>query len=291
MRIAIVGFGLIGGSIARALRRIKDMDVSPDATGMSIVAWSPSGRGPRSGLDDGTLDSAPDHLGATIDGADLVVLAAPPLACLALLDEFAGPLRSALAPDTTITDVASTKRLIVLRAAALGLSFVGGHPMAGLETGGYGAARDDLFADRPWLICPAATSVPTDVTRVEDLARACRSWPRTIDPDEHDAAVALISHLPLVLSTVLAEIGLDEGSWRVASSLAAGGWRDMTRLARGDPEMGAGIAATNATELARLVHAAQGRLAAWATDLERDTPDAVTLRQRMERVRRGLEEQ
>lgn len=289
MHIAIVGFGLIGGSIARALRRTKD--ASPDAEGMSIAAWSPSGRGPRSGLDDGTVDSAPDHLTATIDGADLVVLAAPPLACLALLDELAGPLRSAVGPDTTITDVASTKRLIVLRAAALGLRFVGGHPLAGLETGGYGAARDDLFVDRPWVICPAPTAVPTDASRVEDLARACGARPLMIDPAEHDAAVALISHLPLVLSTVLAEVGLDAPSWRVASTLAAGGWRDMTRLARGDAEMAAGIATTNATQLAGLVHAARARLAMWATELERETPDAVALRQHLEQVRSRLEDQ
>ncbi len=113
LRIAIVGFGLIGGSIARALRRAA---ASADGSPFEIAAWSPSAAGPRAALAEGMIDRAPGTLAETIRGADLVVLAAPPSACLELLDELAGPLREYLAPAATLTDVASTKLAIVTRA-------------------------------------------------------------------------------------------------------------------------------------------------------------------------------
>ncbi len=284
MRIAIVGFGLIGGSIARALRR-------PDAVaagGHTVAAWSRRPDGPRAALAEGVVDSAPSDLGATLEGAELVVLAAPPLACLDLLDQLAGPLGTAIAPGATLTDVASTKRAIVERGDRNGLRFVGGHPMAGRESSGFGAAVADLFVDRPWAVCPGALAGDADTERVARLATACGARPVWLDPARHDALVAAISHVPLVLSAALAESVLGRPDASDALALAAGGWRGMTRLAEGDPEMGAGIGATNADEIAAGLRAVRGALDDWIVALEPAGPDAAALAGRFAAVRERL---
>ncbi|HSS36158.1 MAG TPA: prephenate dehydrogenase/arogenate dehydrogenase family protein, partial [Patescibacteria group bacterium] len=251
MRIAIVGFGLIGGSIARGLARPGA--AASLAGPVDLAAWSLTSAGTRAALADGVIGRAPATLGETVDGADLVVLAAPPLDCLDLLDELGGALVGALAAGATITDVASTKAVVIERADRLGLRFVGGHPMAGRDATGYAAAEADLFVDRPWVVCPGANAAPSDVDRVERLARATGAHPIRLAPAAHDRAVAAISHAPLVVSAALVEAMTGRPDWPLARSLAAGGWRDMTRLAGGAPDMGTGIAATNGPEIAAAV--------------------------------------
>ena len=206
MRLAILGFGLIGGSVARALR-------AREPGSWTIAAWSPAGIGPRQAASEGLIDLAAPDPGAAISGADLVLLAAPPLACLALLDELAGPLRAALGRDAIVTDVASTKRQLMARARERGVRFVGGHPMAGREASGFGAADGSLFAARPWVICPPHGEADEGaVLAVERLARATGAMPIRLDPEVHDAAVAAISHLPLVLSAALVEAAMGDAS-------------------------------------------------------------------------------
>jgi prephenate dehydrogenase len=280
MRLAILGFGLIGGSIARALRSRGRRD------DWSIVAWSPSGSGSAVALADGVIDDAASDARGALDGADLIVLAAPPLATLGLLDELGGSLRAALAPNATITDVASTKRRIVARAAELGLPFAGGHPMAGTEATGYVAADPDLFVDRPWVICPGT---PEASARTAELAAAVGARGVDLDPQTHDAAVAAISHLPLLVSAALVEAiaGGRTPAWSAARDLAAGGWRDMSRLARGDPDMGAGILATNADNVAGQLRALREVIDDWLAMLDAE-PDAGALRDRLERAREAL---
>ncbi len=293
MKVTFLGLGLIGGSIARAIH----------AGGWTVSAWTPGGRGPSAALAAGVADLAPRDLATAVSGADLVVLAAPPTACLALLDALAGPAGGSLGP-AVITDVVSTKALMVARAAALGLRFVGGHPMAGREVSGFDAADENLLRDRPWVVVPAATGPNADpeaIDRVEALARACGARPVRMDAAEHDAAVAGVSHLPLVLAAALVEAvaggpgGPAAPGWEAAASLAATGWAGATRLARGDPEMAAGIAATNAGPLAARLRAVRGRVDEWlalldapAGDSPGGLPDEAVLRDRFERARARL---
>jgi prephenate dehydrogenase len=283
MRAAILGFGLIGGSVARAVRAARP---DPDAPAWRLAAWSPTGRGPARAVGDGVIDEAARDPADAVRDADLVMLAAPPLACLELLDALGGPLRSALG-DALVTDVASTKRAIVARAASHGLRFVGGHPMAGRETAGYDASDGTLFADQPWVVTPDGAA-DADVATIEALARRCGARPLVMDAAAHDAAVAAISHLPLVLSAALVEAVAGTPSaphpdWPAAAALAATGWRDMTRLARGDVEMGAGIGATNADALAARLRDVRAVLDAWIAELDapgdaRPAPLAARLR-------------
>src|SRR5581483_6738997 len=144
MRIALLGFGLINGSLARALHA--------RGIGDDVVAWSPTGRGPARAAADG------------------VIVGAPALASLDLVAELASSRGEALPADATVTDVVSTKTMLLAAADAVGLPFVGGHPMAGRETAGYESATADLFEGRPWVIVPGAAARPADIERVDRLA-------------------------------------------------------------------------------------------------------------------------
>jgi prephenate dehydrogenase len=289
VRIAFLGFGLIAGSAARALRASPD----PSWRTAQLVAWSPTGRGPARAVQEGTLDATAANLRSALERADLVVLAAPPLEVLGLLDELAGPMKGALPASAVVTDVASTKSAIVDRAGRAGLRFVGGHPMAGREQAGYEASEAGLFAGRPWVIVPPRGARAKDVELVESLATACGARPIRMTAETHDAATAAISHLPLLVAVALVEAvagrdGREEPGWDEASTLAAGGWRDMTRLARGDVDMGAGILASNAGPVADRVRALRDALDEWLATLERPAgpdPDRIAARLRAARDR------
>ncbi len=288
-RIAFLGFGLIAGSIARA--------VAATGSGLdrpTLVGWSPSGVGPGEAARDGVLGAAADSPAEALQGADLVVLGAPPLETIELLSEIGRAPRGSLAANAVVTDVASTKARVVAAADAAGLRFVGGHPMAGLEASGYAAARPDLFADRPWVIVPGSAANDEAVAAVEWLVAACGARPVRMTAAAHDAAVARISHLPLVVAAVLAEAvagaGTERPGWGEAAPLAASGWRDMTRLARGDVRMGAGIAATNAAPLVEGLGEVRAVLDRWIDDLTReDGPNQAAIEARLRAVRDRLE--
>jgi len=177
--------------------------------------------------------------------------------------------------------------------------------MAGRETSGYGAADPDLFVGRPWIVCPDGETAAA-IGVVERLAEAAGASPLRMAAADHDAAAAAISHLPLLVSAALVEAVLGgsggqetqkgetsrtqasgtEAGLAAIRSLAASGWRDATRLAGGDPQMGAGIAVTNADELAARARALREVLDAWLVELERPGgPDADRIEARLATAR------
>jgi prephenate dehydrogenase len=286
MRVGFLGLGLIGGSVARALR----------AAGGDwwVGAWTPVGTGPRAALAAGVIDAAFDGAETLLAESDVVVLAAPPLACVELLGLLGGVWRPALRPGVTVTDVASTKLALEQAAAHARLPWVGGHPMAGRETSGFDAADATLFHGRPWVITGAIGG--GDPVTVHALAEACGAVPIEIGAAAHDGLVAAISHLPLLTSVALVEAvtgspGEAAADWSAASTLAASGWRDTTRLARGDTSMGAEILATNAGPLAARLHAYRDAIDAWVEILEAPGgPDAGAIRARLDTARSRLEQ-
>jgi prephenate dehydrogenase len=284
VRLAFLGLGLIGGSVVRAVRANEALTNAAPGTARepdSIVAWSPAGRGPAEALAGGVIDRVANSLASAIEGAELIVLAADHLTCLGLLDELAR-LPAADEP-ATITDLASTKTMLGRKADSLGLSYVGGHPLAGLELAGYGHGRADLFAGRPWVLCPGAHARPIDLERTEALVERCGATRHWLSAEAHDRAVAGISHLPLALAAALVESVGEADDWPLAAELAAGGWGSSTRLARGDVAMGAGIAATNAPELARRLRSARTHLDGWLADLEATPDDPAATAERIGR--------
>jgi len=289
MDVALLGLGLIGGSIARAL-------AADHASGESnrVTAWTPSGKGPRQALAAGVIDAVADDPASAIAGADLVVLAGPPLACADLLRRLGSDLGASLGPGATVTDVASTKGHLAAVARAAGIPYVGGHPMAGRETSGFDASDAGLFRDRPWVVCEAVAG--GDPARVRALALACGARPVELDAEAHDRLVAAISHLPLITSVALVEAvagaaGDPSADWPEAASLAASGWRDTTRLARGDVTMGTEIAVTNAAAVAVRLRAYRDRIDEWIALLEAPGgPDADAVRARLAAARSRLED-
>jgi prephenate dehydrogenase len=286
MRLAFLGLGLIGGSVARAVRAAANVEAE-------LVAWTPRGDGPAEAVEAGVIDRAEHSLEVTVRGADLVVLAAPPRACIDLLAELGSLDLARSAPGVTITDVASTKAAIERAAVAARIPFVGGHPMAGLERTGFGAADPGLFAGRPWIVTDPVRG--GDVEAVRRLAGWCGARVVRMAAAEHDELVAGVSHLPLIASVALVEAiagtaATPPSDWPAARVLAAGGWRDATRLARGDATMGADIAATNAVALAARLRAYRERIDAWIAALEAPGgPDAEGMRSALHAARERLD--
>jgi prephenate dehydrogenase len=172
--------------------------------------------------------------------------------------------------------------------------------MAGRETSGYAASVDDLFTGRPWVIVRGSAARDLDLERVEALATRAGARPVRMTAVDHDLAVAAISHLPLVVAAALVEAvagGADDraghhrdGTERaLLSRLAASGWRDTTRLAAGDPAMGAGILATNAGPVLEVLERLRRSLEAWSAELGAPVaPDAGRLEERLASARARL---
>lgn len=286
--IAFLGFGLIGGSIARALGR--DPKTGAQVERPRLVAWAPSGTGPAAAVRDDVIDVAASSPDEAIGDADLIVIAAPATDAIAIVRRLGTDLAPALRPGAVVTDVTSTKGAIVAAAAEAGVRFVGGHPMAGRESSGYDASTADLFVDRPWVVVPGDAGRDEDVEAVRWLAVRCGARPMLLSAAAHDAATAAVSHLPLVVAAALVETlhGQGPDPLSVATTLAASGWGSATRLARGDARMGAGIVATNAAAIATQVRAMRDALDAWLAVLEDGQPDPDALEARFEAARSSL---
>jgi prephenate dehydrogenase len=244
-RIVVVGTGLIGTSIALAMRAGGAEVLLADRDTASLRLAVELGAG--SALQEGDPE----------EPADLAVLAVPPAAvAAALLDAQKRGLAR------VYTDVASVKARPLAEAAELGCdltTFVAGHPLAGRERSGPAAARADLFLGRPWALCPSPESSAEAAETVAALARACGAEPLTVGPAEHDRAVALVSHGPHVVSAaVAARLG---DAPEVALGLAGQGVRDVTRVAASDPALWIGILSANAGPVADVLDAVAGDLA------------------------------
>ncbi len=258
-RLAILGLGLIGGSIVQALGARR-----PGA--WAITAWSRSPAGPEAAIAAGLIDSMADDAHVAAAEADLTLLAASPTANVALVGRI-GP--TVAEGGGVLTDVTSVQVPMAIAAAGVpGLRMVGGHPMSGREVAGYGAADPDLFVDRRWIIVPGPLATPDDIALVERLAIDCGARPMRLEADAHDAAVALVSHLPLVVASALVEAAAQAPGWPTALGLAAQGWRDTTRVAGGDPALGAGMLALNAANVAGALRRHRAVLDAWQVRLD-----------------------
>jgi prephenate dehydrogenase len=231
-RVAIVGAGLIGGSIGLALRR--------RAPRVRVVAVDrPAAL--RRALRRGAAHEGAPSLARGLRGADLIVLAAPVDAILDLL-----PRLPRLAdPGAAITDVAGTKEAVLRAARRAGLArrFVGGHPMAGSERSGVAHADPGLFRGATWIVC-AAGADRSAIHRVRALARLLGARPVVMDARRHDRLAARLSHLPQLASVALVNAAA-RGAGRGAAGLAGPAFRQMSRVAASDPGLWRGILATN----------------------------------------------
>jgi prephenate dehydrogenase len=250
---AVIGLGLMGGSLARDL----------SASGVQVLAHDLDPRAIDEAVSAGFVHHPLDSTLRGVAAADLVILAAPVDAALDALASLAPHLR----PAAVVTDVGSTKRAVADRARALGLGdrFVGSHPLAGDHRSGWRAARTGLYRGVRVFMCPGPAATPEAVARVESLWIGLGARPELVDAGEHDARMAWISHLPQVASSALGGT-LWEAGIR-PEDLGTGG-QDVTRLAASSPAMWTAIGLANADYLGEAVARLTARLDAFREALE-----------------------
>lgn len=247
MKIAVLGVGLIGGSIGLAARQRLDAEV---------VGWGRSPERLRRAVELGAIDSAAGSLAEACEGADLVFCCAP----VAALPEQARQALAAAGPDTAVTDVGSTKGELVAEVGD-DERFIGGHPLAGAETAGVENAREDLFEGARWYLTPTERSSGLLYDRLQRALSALGARPQAIDPESHDRLMATVSHLPHVLANALATEAaesLTQGSERLPD--VGPSFRDATRVAGSNPAIWADIYASNREAVARSVDSIAERL-------------------------------
>ena len=235
-RVAIIGMGVIGGSIGLALRKKR--------AAVEVVGYDPGKGVCERACRIGAIDRGCDSLEDTVCRAELVILATPVGAMHRLLQE----LVPVLSLGTVVTDVASTKAQVINWAEELlpeGVTFVGGHPMAGREVSGIDVADATLFCGRIYCITPTVHTSPAAVSKVCSLVEILGARVRFLDAAAHDEQVAAISHLPFLASVALMNTVAEDSTWDEAAFLAASGFRDASRLAAGSPEMYRDICLTN----------------------------------------------
>jgi prephenate dehydrogenase len=293
-RVAIVGVGLIGGSLGLRWRQSR-------AVG-HVVGYGRTPANLERAVQLGAIDEAAPDLSTALAGAEVIVLAAPIGACLAMAEEVARLAE----PGALITDVGSTKAAIE-QAMAEALApraaephppaFIGGHPMAGAERGGVEAADPYLFENAVWVLCPGRCAPPEAVGRLRPLVEATGAHVVLLDPVQHDRRVAAISHLPQLVAVALAEVaGEGEAADPGLLALAGGGFRDTTRIAQSPAEMWLDVLATNRGPVLENLDRMQARLAALraavaagdAAALRRHFAQAAAVRQRVPTRQKGL---
>jgi prephenate dehydrogenase len=250
MRIAVLGVGLIGGSIGLAARARADAEV---------CGYDPDPRVRERALELGAIDGAADGVAEAVRGAQAVFVAAP----VGALPETVAAALAAAGPDCVVTDVGSTKR--ALAAASADERFVGGHPLAGAETEGVEHAREDLFDGATWYLTPARESTAGVLyERLHALLRRLGARPAAIDAETHDRLMACVSHLPHVLANLLAAqaAGTLEAPGDAAERLPAVGpsFRDAIRVAGANSAIWTDIYLSNADALSRAIDELGARL-------------------------------
>ncbi|MGC8781115.1 MAG: prephenate dehydrogenase, partial [Anaerolineae bacterium] len=232
--IAIIGLGLMGGSLALALRDDAASGAAPPFRAGRITGISRNVETLAAAQAAGAIDRGTTDLAAGVADADLIVLATPVRTILRLLPQIGRHAR----PGALVMDLGSSKAAICAAMADLpaGLQPVGAHPMCGKEVAGFAAAEAGLYRGRPFVLCPLERTAATALETARGLALTVGGRPLVLSPQAHDRAVAAISHLPYVAAAALVA-AVDAAGDPLAWSLAASGFRDTTRVAASDVDM------------------------------------------------------
>jgi arogenate dehydrogenase (NADP+) len=239
MNIGIVGLGLIGGSLGLDLR----------ALGYQVWGVSRQLETCQRAIERGVVDRASVDL-TLLAAADVVFICTP----IAVISSTVQQLIPHLSSEAIITDVGSVKMAVVEQVSPLWPNFVPGHPMAGKSDNGIESAVSGLFVGNPYVLTPIESTPPKAVTIVEEIVRSLTSRVYFCSPQDHDRAVAWISHLPVMVSANLIEACMSETDPAVlelAQKLASSGFRDTSRVGGGNPELGLMMARYNRSCLLR----------------------------------------
>ncbi|WP_028986698.1 prephenate dehydrogenase [Thermicanus aegyptius] len=253
-KISVIGLGLIGGSLAVCLKK------NPEA---EVWGYDREERRLTKGLELGIIDRAAASLEEAVEGADLVVLATPIATIQELLKTLSG---YSLKPGMIITDVGSTKSSIVSLASEVlsrhEVTFIGGHPMAGSHKSGVEAANPLLFENAFYVLSPTEKTPEEKVKELEELLAPTRAQFIYLDPKLHDQVVGMISHFPhLVAGLLVNQVERLHGENPWYHRLAAGGFKDITRIASSNPDLWRDVTLDNRENLLRIIDS-------WNRDME-----------------------
>lgn len=237
MRIALIGVGLIGGSVGLAARQRLEQ--------VRVVGYDPHEPTLQTAIALGAIDEAAPTLEAAVADADVVVVAAP----MGDLPEVMPRVLAAAPDDCAITDVGSVKRPVIEAAGGDG-RLIAGHPLAGAESSGVRHARADLFDGATWYLVPHERSHGTRFEQIHRLVNTLGARPTTIDAATHDRLMATVSHLPHVLANVLVEQVAEASGDEQTVPATGPSFRDVTRVAGANPKLWAGIYSANRDALA-----------------------------------------
>lgn len=231
--VLIIGLGLIGGSLAKALQR---------HSGVHIAGYDADPLTARKAFKMGIINSCPPSLEKAAAEADVIVFATPVGATLRLMEQ---SKYWTLKNDVILTDTGSTKAQIMEAALKLKHTFIGGHPMAGSHKSGVEAAKDVLFENAFYILTPAEGVSKSQVAFLEELLSVTKANIEVLPADEHDYMTAIVSHFPHLIAASLVHQLAKEEQYPFARQLAAGGFRDITRIASSNPEMWRDITTQN----------------------------------------------
>jgi prephenate dehydrogenase len=246
MRIAILGLGLIGGSLGLALRR--------SGNDFKVVGVPRRDETLKQAIEIGAVDEGTtDHIKGVAD-ADVVFICTPINLILPVISEISPHLKK----GAIITDVGSSKGMLVSQAEKIlpkGIHFVGGHPMAGKETAKLEAAEEGLFRNQNWILTRTSKTNSKALEEIGRLVTLTGARALEMDPRTHDLAVAAISHMPLAAAAALVNAVADEPNQKIMARIAASGFRDATRIASGDPILGVDMFTTNKNSVLKMIGA------------------------------------
>lgn len=234
--IGFIGFGLIGGSIAKAIKQFRpECHITATSRSLSPLYQAQA---------ENVIDTVSEGITALFSDCDIIFICTP----VVTITEYFSLLKPVIKPSCILTDVGSVKGTIHKAAAKLGLeeSFIGGHPMAGSELSGYSHAYADLLAGAKYVITPSAKTSAERLEAYVQLVKDIKALPMVMDYETHDYSAAAISHVPHLASAALAKLVKDsDGREGYMHLLAAGGFKDTTRIAASSPEMWEQICASN----------------------------------------------
>ena len=238
--IGFIGLGLIGGSIARGLKRANK--------NLTIMAYMRTTSKLEQAKEEGIVDVILHEIDETLSQCDMIFLCTPVEFNASYLEQ----IRPFLKPGAILTDVGSTKTNIHKLVTQMNMEdvFVGGHPMAGSEKTGYENSTDHLLENAYYIISPTEKNTTEQIERMKQIVIALRAIPLVLDYEEHDYSVAAISHLPHLIASSLVKLVKDNDSeTEVMKRIAAGGFKDITRIASSSPVMWEQICMTNTSNL------------------------------------------
>ncbi len=267
-KVTIIGLGLIGGSMGLALKRAqpKNTEICGYDDNQEVMVRAHKAK---------VVDTIATSIQHAVQDANVVIVCTPIVTIRKVFREMAPSLQR----GTVVTDTASTKS-DVLRWADEELPktvyFVGGHPMAGKEKQGLHYAEAELFDGKPYVVVPAVDAAQGAVNQVVALAQVVGAEPRFLDADEHDSYAAAISHLPLLTSVALFNLAKGSNAWPELAGMSGPGFRDLTRLASGEPEMSHDIFLTNRENVLHWLNRYIGELQKLADQID-DREDTESL--------------